>query len=40
MSPRVISSGKDPPVFSKRDLRKAPSSGVKLVSACAQGKHR
>ena len=40
MSPRVISSGKDPPVFSNRDLRKAPSSGAKLVSARAQGKHR
>ena len=37
MSPRVISSGKDPPVFSNRDLRKAPSSGVELVSADALG---
>lgn len=31
MSPRVMSSGKDPPVFSNRDLRKAPSSGQELV---------
>lgn len=35
MSPRVISSGKDPPVFSNKDLRKAPSSGVDLVSVYA-----
>ena len=35
MSPRVISSGKDPPVFSNRDLRKAPSSGELLISAYA-----
>ena len=38
MSPRVISSGKDPPVFSNKDRRKAPSSGVELVFAYASGK--
>ena len=40
MSPRVMSSGKDPPVFSNRDLRKVPSSSVKLASAYASEKHR
>ena len=40
ISPRVISSGKDPPVFSNRDLRKAPSSGVGLVSTYAPGNDR
>lgn len=38
MSPRVISSGKDPPVFSNRDLRKAPSSGEELISPYVLGK--
>ena len=40
MSPRVISSGKDPPVFSNKDLRKAPSSGVESVSASALEENR
>ena len=40
ISPRVISSGKDPPVFSNRDLRKAPSSGIELVSTYAPGSDR
>ena len=40
ISPRVISSGKDPPVFSNRDLRKAPSSGVGLVLTYAPGNDR
>ena len=39
MSPRVISSGKDPPVFSNRDLRKAPSSGMDLVFVYAFEKY-
>ena len=40
MSPRVISSGKDPPVFSNRDLRKAPSSVIELVSTYFPGNDR
>ena len=40
ISPRVMSSGKDPPVFSNRDLRKAPSSGIESVSTYAPGNDR
>ena len=35
MSPRVMSSGNDPPVFSNKDLRRAPSSVMELVFADA-----